>query len=81
MGTVEEEKMNRKDRKTLDDLLRDLLSAQDDVTHWNEKGAARMVQTLAAIRHRDEVKTTLVKFVEALTGEEEDPLDIEELLW
>jgi hypothetical protein len=58
--------MNRQDKRTLDDLLRDLMSAQDDVTRLNVKGPKYAKRLLRAIRHRDEVRRRIVDFVERL---------------
>lgn len=56
--------MNREDKRTLEDLIRDLLSTQDNVTHYNELG--ELYATDKAIRERDRIKQQLIEFVKEL---------------
>ena len=63
--------MNREDRHTLNSLLWDLLSAQDDVTHYNEKGPDYAEETRLAIAERNAIKQRLIEFVEELEARNE----------
>jgi len=61
--------MNRTDKDTLEALLRELCSAQDDVTHWNEKGQGYVQRVRDAQAKRTAIHQRIVAFVDARVRE------------
>lgn len=58
--------MNEKDKRKLKFFIRRLLSWQDDVTHWNEKGLDFVKEAQIAIVARNKVEAQIVDFVDSL---------------
>jgi hypothetical protein len=57
--------LNQQDRETLCRLLTELITAQDDVTHWNEKGRGFETEAKCAIVVRNGIRHRIVAFVDA----------------
>lgn len=57
--------MEQCDRKALTRMLTELMSAQDDVTHYNENGLMGSVR--AAQNKRDRIKRRILDYVEGIT--------------
>jgi ABC-type iron transport system FetAB permease component len=57
--------MSDQEKQALEKLLRDLCSAQDDVTHYNEAGQTEHCQ--AAQARRDAITAHIIAVVEAWT--------------
>ena len=60
--------MNAGEREHLDMLLRELISIQDTVTHYNEQGDIGISRCRAALIQRDAQKRRIVEFVESLSS-------------
>jgi hypothetical protein len=58
--------MNSTERAKLNTLLRALISAQDDVTHYNEAGDGFTVKTRAALAKRDRARQRIILFCDGL---------------
>ena len=63
--------MESRDRKELMNLLTELISAQDDVTHANEHRLVNILQGLIA--KRNGIRNQIITFVESLVAQEPDP--------
>ncbi len=57
--------MDQRDRVRLDSLLRDLMDAQDTVTHINESGS--VMGLLSAKQERKAIREKIMRFVEQRT--------------
>ena len=56
--------MNKTDKDTLQNLLRELCSAQDETTHWNEQGPGHERLVSAAQAKRTSVWQRIITFVD-----------------
>ena len=61
--------MNPYEKRVLEAILRELICAQDSVTHMNEQGQRYEKETAELIKVRDDVRAKIVKFVDQITDD------------